>query len=142
MSPPSSSPAPGSPFGQGQAVPKSAFPEGGGRRRAVRGLDAGLLETVRESVMAEAGPVTPARQVRRLPCRHCGDGRRMTQASRREADHSLKTASPDVYGPTADHIVAADVIGPCRRRPLGFPCRLGVGVAGGLLYVTERNPSV
>jgi hypothetical protein len=31
----------------------------------------------------------------------------MTQASRREADHSLKTASPDVYGPTADHIVAA-----------------------------------
>jgi pilus assembly protein CpaF len=61
VSPPSSSSAPGSPFGQGQAVPKSAFPEGGGRRRAVRGLDAGLLETVRESVMAEAGPVTPSR---------------------------------------------------------------------------------
>lgn len=61
MNPPSSSSAAGPPFGQGQAAARLASPEGGGRRRAVRGLDAGLLETVRESVMAEAGPVTPSR---------------------------------------------------------------------------------
>ncbi|MBB6404858.1 TadA family conjugal transfer-associated ATPase [Arthrobacter sp. AZCC_0090] len=36
------------------------FPTGGRRRRAQR-LDAALLETVRETVMSDAGPVTPSR---------------------------------------------------------------------------------
>ncbi|WP_307869327.1 TadA family conjugal transfer-associated ATPase [Arthrobacter pascens] len=35
--------------------------EGSGRRRAPRALDSGLLESVRESVMADPGPVTPSR---------------------------------------------------------------------------------
>jgi pilus assembly protein CpaF len=38
----------------------SAFPSGG-RWRNTRLLDAALLETVRETVMADAGPVTPSR---------------------------------------------------------------------------------
>ena len=38
----------------------SAFPSGE-RRRNTRLLDAALLETVRETVMADAGPVTPSR---------------------------------------------------------------------------------
>jgi pilus assembly protein CpaF len=36
-------------------------PAGNARRRQSRVLDAGLLESVRESVMADSGPVTPSR---------------------------------------------------------------------------------
>ncbi|MET3932571.1 pilus assembly protein CpaF [Arthrobacter sp. OAP107] len=48
-------PVPGAP------ASRAALAETAGRRRAARVLDAGLLETVRESVMADAGPVTPSR---------------------------------------------------------------------------------
>ncbi|WP_414635184.1 TadA family conjugal transfer-associated ATPase [Arthrobacter ipis] len=50
--------APGFP---GASASRAALAETAGRRRAARVLDAGLLETVRESVMADAGPVTPSR---------------------------------------------------------------------------------
>ena len=50
--------APGFP---GASASRAALAETAGRRRATRVLDAGLLETVRESVMADAGPVTPSR---------------------------------------------------------------------------------
>jgi pilus assembly protein CpaF len=50
--------APGFP---GVPASRAALAETAGRRRAARVLDAGLLETVRESVMADAGPVTPSR---------------------------------------------------------------------------------
>ena len=43
------------------AAAGNGLSESAGRRRAARVLDAGLLETVRESVMADAGPVTPSR---------------------------------------------------------------------------------
>lgn len=43
------------------AAADNGLSESAGRRRAARVLDAGLLETVRESVMADAGPVTPSR---------------------------------------------------------------------------------
>src|SRR5690348_769242 len=45
----------------GGPTSRSALADTAARRRAARLLDAGLLETVRESVMADAGPVTPSR---------------------------------------------------------------------------------
>ncbi|CAN7489109.1 TadA family conjugal transfer-associated ATPase [Arthrobacter sp. LjRoot78] len=46
---------------QSPGLPRFPGPAGGLRRRQSSALDAGLLESVRESVMADSGPVTPSR---------------------------------------------------------------------------------
>ncbi|WP_426996900.1 TadA family conjugal transfer-associated ATPase [Pseudarthrobacter sp. N5] len=47
--------------GHAAGPPPLGIPLQGIRRRQARALDSGLLESVRESVMADAGPVTPSR---------------------------------------------------------------------------------
>jgi pilus assembly protein CpaF len=57
---PSGPPLPRGPL-PGPSVARGAGPAAVTRRRQNRLLDAGLLESVRESVMADSGPVTPSR---------------------------------------------------------------------------------
>ena len=61
MSAHSDAPGRGPRFGPGPSVGRPVPTDGNGRRRAPRALDFGLLESVRESVMADPGPVTPSR---------------------------------------------------------------------------------